>query len=90
MSVFVSQGEERLDKVRSVPAEYLWLHRGVRGERESAEKLQKQMGRLANQQRAKANWELLSAELDVNLRSLPWGCRLSDGGTEAGAFLDWL
>ena len=48
------------------------------GEGESAEKLQKQMGRLANQQRAKANWELLSAELDVSLRSLPWDCRLSD------------
>jgi hypothetical protein len=40
------------------------------------------MGRLANQQRAKANWELLSAELDVSLRSLPWDCRLSDTGTE--------
>jgi hypothetical protein len=54
------------------------------GQGENAEKLQKQMGSLANQQRAKANWELLSAELDVSLRRLPWDCRLSDTGTEAG------
>jgi hypothetical protein len=31
VSGFVSQGEERLDKVRSLPAEYLSLHRRVRG-----------------------------------------------------------
>ena len=57
---------------------------------ESAEKLQKQMGRLANQQRAEANWELLIAELDVSLRNLRWDCRLSDSGTEAGACLERL